>query len=138
MNRAHAHREAWVHEDPWAGLRYSEATQASFLEANHTRGALDAQVFIGMNAWYLGAAERAERELRATLAIGEDLGLVSSLRPCFSSRCYVSAGSWMRRSGRRGRWPSDPGDGSGARARAVGAWARCYIGAVPMPRPSSS
>ncbi len=80
MNRAHAHREAWVHEDPWAGLCYSEAARASFTEAGHTRGALDAQVFIGMNAWYLGATERAERELRATLAMGEDLGLVSSLR----------------------------------------------------------
>jgi tetratricopeptide (TPR) repeat protein len=80
MNRAHAHHESWVNEDPWAGLCYSEATQSSFLEANHTRGALDAQVFIAMNAWYLGAGERAERELRATLAMGEDLGLLSSLR----------------------------------------------------------
>jgi len=80
MNRAHAHHEAWVREDPWAGLRYSEASQQSFQEANHIRGALDGQVFIGMNAWYQGDAERAERELRATLAMGEDLGLVSSLR----------------------------------------------------------
>ncbi len=80
MNRAHAHREAWVHEDPFAGLRYSEAAQASFLEANHTRGTLDCQVFLGMNLLYLGAYERAEQELRATLAIGRDLGLVSSLR----------------------------------------------------------
>jgi tetratricopeptide (TPR) repeat protein len=80
LNRAHAHREAWVHEDPWAGLQYSEATRACFLEANNTRGALDGQVFLGMNAWYLGAAEQAERELRGTLAIGDDLGLVSSLR----------------------------------------------------------
>ena len=80
LNRAHAHREAWVNEDPWAGLRYSEQTRDCFQEANHNRGALDGQVFIGMNAWYLGDVDRAEKELRATLAIGDDLGLVSSLR----------------------------------------------------------
>jgi tetratricopeptide (TPR) repeat protein len=80
LNRAHAHREAWANEDPEAGLAFAEAARASFLEADHTRGVLLAQVFIGMNAWLLGDVERAEAELRATRAIGENLGPASSLR----------------------------------------------------------
>jgi tetratricopeptide (TPR) repeat protein len=80
MNLSHAHREAWVNEDPYAGLAFAEAARDSFLEANHTRGALLSQVFIGMNAWLLGQSARAESELRATRSVGQNLGPSSSLR----------------------------------------------------------
>jgi hypothetical protein len=77
MIMADTHREPWIHEDPWSGLRAAEAAFASFREARHGRGLLISQVFVGVNAWHLGALERAERELRATMG-ADDTGLLSS------------------------------------------------------------
>jgi tetratricopeptide (TPR) repeat protein len=80
MNMPYSTMEPWTNEDPWAGLKRSEAARALFLEANHQRGGLLAQVFVGMNAWYLGALDQAEKELRGTMIADEEFGLVSSLR----------------------------------------------------------
>ena len=80
LQRAHIHREAWVHRSPATGYQFAVASRSSFLEAGHNRGALVATAFMGINAWYLGALEEALRALRETLAIGDALGLVSSLR----------------------------------------------------------
>jgi hypothetical protein len=59
MHVAHPRWETWVQEDPWAGLVRAEAAKTSFDEAGHRRGALVAEVFIGMSAWSLGAFDRA-------------------------------------------------------------------------------
>jgi tetratricopeptide (TPR) repeat protein len=89
---AHAYHEPWANEDPWAGLVHAEGACESFKEANHKRGALAVQIFIGMNAWYLGDLARAERELRATLGVDQELGLLSPLRTYFFTELLVARG----------------------------------------------
>jgi len=71
---AHVVIEPWWHEDPWAGLQHAEAAQASFREANHRPSTLLAQLMVGMNLWFLGALEAAERELRGVLTGGTSYG----------------------------------------------------------------
>ncbi len=122
MHSAHAHREAWVAENPWAGLVSAQSMQESFLEANHIRGALDAQVFIGMNAWCLGATEWAERELRATLPIGENLGLVSSLRTFLFVRVLCERGEFAEAE-LEARALSERHQSTTGLARGLGQWA---------------
>ncbi|HEX8114735.1 MAG TPA: hypothetical protein VF516_43695, partial [Kofleriaceae bacterium] len=70
MQLSHVAIEPWAREDPWAGLQYAEAARASFLEAHHRQNARLAQVMVGMNLWFLGALEAAERELRGVLQGG--------------------------------------------------------------------
>jgi tetratricopeptide (TPR) repeat protein len=89
---AHAYHEPWANEDPWAGLVHAEAAWESFKEANHKRGALATQIFIGMNAWCLGDLARAERELRATLVVDQELGLLSPLRTYFFAETLAERG----------------------------------------------
>jgi eukaryotic-like serine/threonine-protein kinase len=67
MHMGHVAFEPWAHEDPWAGLSHAEAARAAFREANHRQNALLAQLLVGMNLWFLGAVDRAERELRGVL-----------------------------------------------------------------------
>jgi tetratricopeptide (TPR) repeat protein len=81
MHIPRAYHELWVNEDPWTAYRQAEAARAAFLEANHRRGVMAAQIFLGMSAWCLGALERAERELSAIQVADEDLGVFGSFRP---------------------------------------------------------
>jgi tetratricopeptide (TPR) repeat protein len=81
MHIPRAYHELWVNEDPWTAFRQAEAARASFLEANHRRGAMVAQILLGMSAWCLGALERAERELSAIQVADEELGVFASFRP---------------------------------------------------------
>jgi eukaryotic-like serine/threonine-protein kinase len=80
MHLAHPRWEAWVQEDPWAGLVRAEAGKASFEEASHRRGVFVAQVFIGVSAWTLGAFGRARAALGASGMPDEELSHLSSLR----------------------------------------------------------
>jgi len=80
MHLAHPRWDAWVNEDPWSGLQHSQAALAHFQAAGHSRGILIAKVTLGMNAWFLGAFEQAERELRDTLCEEDELGPGTSLR----------------------------------------------------------
>ncbi|HZF53728.1 MAG TPA: protein kinase [Polyangiaceae bacterium] len=81
MHIPRAYHELWVNEDPWTAYRQAEAARASFLEANHRRGVMVAQIFLGMSAWCLGSLERAERELSAIQVADEELGVFASFRP---------------------------------------------------------
>jgi len=74
MHLVHTIIDPWSHEDPWAGLHHAEAARASFREANHHQSTLLAQVMMGMNLWFLGALEDAERELRSVLSGGGPYG----------------------------------------------------------------
>jgi eukaryotic-like serine/threonine-protein kinase len=67
MHLTHVAIEPWSREDPWAGLQHAQAARASFLEAHHRPSARLAQLMMGMNLWFLGALEQAERELRGVL-----------------------------------------------------------------------
>jgi tetratricopeptide (TPR) repeat protein len=81
LHISRAYHELWVNEDPWAAHRRSEAARESFLEANHRRGALVAQIFLGMSAWCLGGLERAATELGAIQVEDEELGMFAPFRP---------------------------------------------------------
>jgi len=74
MHLVHVIIDPWSHEDPWAGLQHAEAARACFREANHPQNMLLAQVMMGMNLWFLGALEEAERELRSVLLGGGPYG----------------------------------------------------------------
>lgn len=80
MHLAHPRWDAWVNEDPWSGLQHARASLAHFQASEHSRGILIAKVMVGMNAWFLGASEQAERELGDTLREDEELGPGTSLR----------------------------------------------------------
>src|SRR5262245_9949598 len=49
------HWYVWAKDDPWAGLRESNAAQRDFEEAGHWRGVTLAGVVVGMNLWLLGS-----------------------------------------------------------------------------------
>jgi hypothetical protein len=80
MHLAHPRWDAWVNEDPWSALQHAQIALAHFEASRHPRGMLIARTMLGMNAWFLGAPERAERELRDTLSADEELGPGASLR----------------------------------------------------------
>ncbi len=93
MSIAHTHREACAGCDPWSGLAWADAARGAFSEAGHRRGVLFADVMIGMNAWMLGALERAESALRATLVVDEELGLLSSNRTFYFLSVLAETGN---------------------------------------------
>jgi hypothetical protein len=73
-------RASYAHEEPWLGLRHSEDTRALYDAIGGERVLLNMQLFQGMNLWYLGALEPAERKLEAIEAADVALGVASSLR----------------------------------------------------------
>jgi tetratricopeptide (TPR) repeat protein len=77
MSMNHAHREAWAHDDPWSGLCWSEVARSSFEQTNQKRHVPFAQLFLGMNLWFLGSHARAERELRSAINSERSFGTVS-------------------------------------------------------------
>jgi tetratricopeptide (TPR) repeat protein len=74
LNIIHAIRDAYANEDPWTGLMRAKAAQASFREFNHYRGVTNGQVYAGMNLWFLGAFEEAERELMGIERTDDEIG----------------------------------------------------------------
>jgi eukaryotic-like serine/threonine-protein kinase len=87
LHTAHAFHCTWARHAPAAGLEHARRAREGFNEASYRRGALLAQVFLGMNHWMLGAHEEATRELEGTMAADEELGPVFSLR----SFCLIGA-----------------------------------------------
>ena len=79
--------------EPWVGLAWAEKALAAFLEANHSRGVLLARFAMGGNAWALGALDRAERELTATLVAEEEFALGSSLRAVYLCNVLADQGA---------------------------------------------
>jgi tetratricopeptide (TPR) repeat protein len=73
-------RGSYAHEDPWSGLQHSDAIQSIFDAIGGERVYLNLHLFRGMNLWYLGAFEAAERSLQGIAAADESLGVASSLR----------------------------------------------------------
>jgi eukaryotic-like serine/threonine-protein kinase len=80
MYLADTQQIAWVAADPWRATEVGRSSRAAFLEAGHRRGALEAQVFVGMTLWRLGLHAEAERELHEAEAAERGLGLTGSLR----------------------------------------------------------
>ncbi|HWO22987.1 MAG TPA: protein kinase [Kofleriaceae bacterium] len=73
-------RAAWAHEDPWLGLQHSDANQAIFELIGGERVFLNLHLYGGLNRWFLGALEPAERSLERIAAADEVMGIASSLR----------------------------------------------------------
>jgi tetratricopeptide (TPR) repeat protein len=73
-------RAAYAHDDPWRGLRHSEAIQAIYDLIGGDLTFLNLQLFRGLNLWFLGASAAAERVLEPIAAADEALGVASYLR----------------------------------------------------------
>lgn len=93
LNMSLGIRHALATGEPWTGLARAEEALAAFTEANHSRGVLLARFAIGGNAWALGALDRAERELTATLVADEEFALGSSLRAVFLCNVLADKGN---------------------------------------------
>jgi tetratricopeptide (TPR) repeat protein len=87
MLLADTQRILWAEEEPWRSLDVARMSRDAFREAGHRRGALEAQVFVGMNLWRLGMHAEAERELHEAEAAEQGLGITGSLR----SVCLIGA-----------------------------------------------
>jgi eukaryotic-like serine/threonine-protein kinase len=73
-------RNAYACEDPFRALESADAYLALARTMNFRRMMIGAQVFQGMNQWFLGAFAVAERALRGAVMADEEMGLVTSLR----------------------------------------------------------
>jgi hypothetical protein len=76
----HGIRDAHADEDPWSGMQHAAAMRASYELLGGERMFLSIHLFGGLNRWFLGAAEEAERLLDAIPAADEAMGPTSSLR----------------------------------------------------------
>jgi hypothetical protein len=73
-------RAAYAHEDPWSALQHGNAIQPIFDVIGGEIIFLNMQLCRGLNLWFLGMSELAERTLAAITAADEALGVASSLR----------------------------------------------------------
>ncbi|HRI64136.1 MAG TPA: protein kinase, partial [Polyangium sp.] len=73
MHFALAFMHLGLKEDPWLALRHAETSRDRFTECGYRKGYANAQIVVGMSAWFLGMAERAERELLDPSASDLDL-----------------------------------------------------------------
>jgi tetratricopeptide (TPR) repeat protein len=73
-------RAGYAHEDPWSGLEHTDAIRPIFDVTGGELIFLNLQLFRGLNLWYLGAFDLAERSLEACAAADEALGVASYLR----------------------------------------------------------
>ncbi len=80
MFLADTQRIAWAEENHWGALAAGRQSHEAFIEAGFRRGALEAQVFIGMALWRLGRHAEATQVLHEAEAAEQGLGLTGSLR----------------------------------------------------------
>lgn len=110
----------WQAGEPARALHHAELSRDAFRQVGFRRGALLAQVIMGLGGWLSGAHEAAERELRETLIGAPDLGPLTSLRSLVLCQLLTARGAFaeaealalsMCEAGRRQRLPSDEGRG---------------------------
>jgi tetratricopeptide (TPR) repeat protein len=77
-----AMRADYAYEDPWNGLRHSDAIQPIFDVIGGERVFLNMQLFRGIHLWHLGALAPAAQFLQGIEAADEALGVASSMRRC--------------------------------------------------------
>jgi hypothetical protein len=77
---ARALRQTYAYDDPWDALAHSDAIRPIFEATGGERIFLNMELFRGLNYWFLGAFETAERILAAIVTADEALGVASSLR----------------------------------------------------------
>jgi tetratricopeptide (TPR) repeat protein len=76
LGAIHGIRDAYAHDDPWAGLTQARVARALCKEANHQRGVAISQSYVGMNLWFLGALPLAKGELSGIARADDELGVV--------------------------------------------------------------
>ncbi|HSK05017.1 MAG TPA: AAA family ATPase, partial [Kofleriaceae bacterium] len=73
-------RGGYAHDDPWLGLEHSKDNQAIFEAIGGERLHLIAQLFLGLNLWFLGRLAPAEQALKRIEAADLTLGLGGAMR----------------------------------------------------------
>jgi hypothetical protein len=86
-------RASYAHDDPWTGLRHSEAIRPLFDVIGGERIFLHMELCRGLNLWYLGQPAPAERTLEAVAAADVSLGMASSLRRFGLAWLYADRGA---------------------------------------------
>ncbi|XXX72537.1 hypothetical protein WMF30_33300 [Sorangium sp. So ce134] len=82
-----------VNDDPFGALEHARKCKALARQSGHRRYEAIARLFEAMNTWCLGAAEEAERILRAPPTADGDLGLGSAYRPFVMSWLLADRGA---------------------------------------------
>ena len=117
--------EVWQAGEPVRATHHAALARDAFRQVGFRRGALLAQVIMGLGGWLSGAHEAAERELRETRVGAPDLGPLTSLRSLVLCQLLTARGAFdeaealaleMCEAGRRQRLPSDEGRGRWALA----------------------
>jgi tetratricopeptide (TPR) repeat protein len=78
MAMLHAFRDAALVSDPWSGLRHSRLACAIFEEIGHGRGLGTARAMRGMNLWFVGQKDEAERDLSPAVAAAIEMGVATA------------------------------------------------------------
>jgi hypothetical protein len=99
LNLVHGHREVLVEEDPWTGLHWTETALASVIKTGNQQIFVIAKIVLAMNLWLLGALEKAERELRDTMIVGD-----RALGTYGSSRHFFLVGTLLDRGATEEAW----------------------------------
>jgi tRNA A-37 threonylcarbamoyl transferase component Bud32 len=73
-------RASYAHDDPWRGLQHSEALREIYDAIGGEQLFINLELSRGLNLWFLGALEPAERILARIAASDAALGSASSLR----------------------------------------------------------
>jgi hypothetical protein len=76
-----AQRSAHVRKDPWGGLEPARSAATLARSITHRKYAGAAELFHGMNLWYLGAYADAERTLKELSVPDEELSFGIIMRP---------------------------------------------------------
>jgi hypothetical protein len=71
----HAFRDAAMDADSWSGLRHSRMACAIFEQIGHGRGLGTARTMRGMNLWFVGQKDAAERDLAPAVAAALEMGV---------------------------------------------------------------
>lgn len=76
-----AAREAYAHQDPWKARGYAEVAMKAGIKLQHQRMAQVGQSFLGMQTWFLGLRDEAEKLLLGVTLSHEEMGFSATPRP---------------------------------------------------------
>lgn len=76
-----AAREAYAHQDPWKARGYAEFAMNAGRQTHYHRLSQVAQSFLGMQTWFLGSRDEAEKLLLGVTLSHEEMGFSATPRP---------------------------------------------------------
>lgn len=90
-----AAREAYAHQDPWKARGYAEFAMNAGRMVHFERLAQVGQSFLGMQTWFLGAREEAEKLLLSVTLSHEEMGFSATPRPICLTWVLAERGDYV-------------------------------------------